>query len=263
MKFISLFAGIGGMELGLERAGLRCVAQVEIDDYATRVLQKHWPDVPKFRDVRDVGAHNLPSADLICGGFPCQDISNAGKRAGITGERSGLWSEFARVIRELRPRYVLVENVAALLHRGLDVVLGDLAACGYDAEWQCIPAAAVGAPHRRDRLFVVAYAEEHRRGTGRARRPIASRAWQSEQTLQAMADAQPNPRIGWTRKHRPVWRRKPTDCGWWAVESPVGRVAYGIPDWVDRIGGLGNAVAPQVAEYVGRLILEHAQEASS
>ena len=163
LTFISLFTGIGGIDLGLERAGMRCVAQVEINDYATKVLAKHWPTVARFRDVRSVGAHNLPQADVVAGGFPCQDISNAGRRAGITGERSGLWSEYARIVRELRPRYVLVENVAALLSRGIDRVLGDLAALGYDAEWECLPAAAVGAPHRRDRLFIVAYARSSRR----------------------------------------------------------------------------------------------------
>src|SRR6476661_6834913 len=128
LTFGSLFAGIGGIDLGLERAGMRCAWQVEIDDYATRVLAKHWPDVTRFRDVRSVGAHNLTPVDLLAGGFPCQDISDAGKRAGIEGARSGLWSEFARLIGELRPRYVLVENVTALLRRGMGTVLGDLAA---------------------------------------------------------------------------------------------------------------------------------------
>lgn len=155
----SLFSGIGGLELGLEQAGMRTAWQVEMDDYATSVLERHWPDAIRFRDVREVGAHNLPRVDLICGGFPCQDISLAGKGAGLAGERSGLWFEFARIVRELQPRYVVVENVAALLGRGLGRVLGDLAACGYDAEWDCIPAAAVGAHHRRDRLFVVAYSQ--------------------------------------------------------------------------------------------------------
>jgi site-specific DNA-cytosine methylase len=122
--FGSLFAGIGGMDLGLERAGLTCRWQVEIDPYCRKVLAKHWPDVPKLEDVRDAGAHNLQPVGLIAGGFPCQDISNAGKRAGIDGERSGLWSEYARIIRELRPRYVLVENVSALLARGFERVLG-------------------------------------------------------------------------------------------------------------------------------------------
>jgi DNA (cytosine-5)-methyltransferase 1 len=155
----SLFAGIGGIELGLEwTEAFRTVWQVERDPYCQRVLAKHWPDAVRHEDVCAVGAANLAPVDLICGGFPCQDISNAGKRAGIDGERSGLWREYARIVRELRPRYVLVENVAALLGRGLGVVLGDLAACGYDAEWSVLSAQNVGAPHLRERLFVIAYA---------------------------------------------------------------------------------------------------------
>lgn len=178
LTFISLFAGIGGIDLGLERAGMQCVAQVEIDDYANRVLAKHWPGVRRFRDVRGVGAHNLPRADVIAGGFPCQDISSAGRGAGLNGERSGLWFEFRRIIRELRPSYVFVENVSALLHRGIDTVLGDLAALGFDAEWHCIPAAALGAPHIRDRVYIVAYSERNRRQQSaevfRARQSIAA-----------------------------------------------------------------------------------------
>lgn len=130
---------------------------MEQNEYCRRVLAKHWPGALRFEDVRDVGAHNLPRVDVVCGGFPCQDISNAGKRAGIEGERSGLWSEYARIIRELRPQYVVVENVAALRIRGLDVVLGDLANLGYDAEWSVLSACAVGAPHTRERLFILAY----------------------------------------------------------------------------------------------------------
>lgn len=126
----SLFSGIGGLELGLERAGMRTVWQVEQNEYCRKVLAKHWPDVQRFIDVREVGAHNLPPVDLICGGFPCQDISNAGTMEGLAGERSGLWSEYARIVRELRPRYVVVENVSALLARGIGCVLGDLAGLG-------------------------------------------------------------------------------------------------------------------------------------
>src|SRR3990167_10929952 len=131
MRIGSLFSGIGGLELGLEWAGVgRTVWQVELDPYCRAVLAKHWPDAQRFTDVRDCNSTNLPPVDVLCGGFPCQDISDAGKRAGITGARSGLWSEFARIIRELRPRYVVVENVRALLVRGIDTVLGDLAAAG-------------------------------------------------------------------------------------------------------------------------------------
>ena len=161
MQVLDLFSGIGGFSLGLERAGMTTVAFCEIDAKARKVLQKHWPHVPIFTDVKTLSAEALRergiSVDVICGGFPCQDISVAGKGAGIEGERSGLWSEFARLIGELRPRYAIVENVSALLNRGLDRVLGDLSEVGYDAEWHCIPAAAVGAPHRRDRIWIVAY----------------------------------------------------------------------------------------------------------
>jgi DNA (cytosine-5)-methyltransferase 1 len=175
VNVLDLFSGIGGFSLGLERAGMRTVAFCEIEPYCRAVLAKHWPGVPIIHDVRAVGAQSLAGVeaiDVICGGFPCQDISNAGKRAGIDGARSGLWSEYARIIGELRPRYVIVENVAALLGRGLERVLGDLATLGFDAEWHCIPAAAVGAPHIRDRLWCIAYAQHpdaHGLGLHRAR----------------------------------------------------------------------------------------------
>jgi len=188
MNVLDLFSGIGGFSLGLERAGMRTVAFCEIDPYCRRVLAKHWPTVPVWGDIRTLtgqiiadaigsqlreqsgrrhgasgadpaqpGCNGSQGIDLICGGFPCQDISVAGKGAGIGGARSGLWSEYARIIGEVRPRYVIVENVAALLGRGLDVVLGDLAALGYDAEWHCIRAADVGAPHLRDRVWIIAH----------------------------------------------------------------------------------------------------------
>jgi DNA (cytosine-5)-methyltransferase 1 len=157
LTFGSLFAGVGGFDLGFERAGFKCKWQVEIDDYATRILERHWPDVHRERDIRQCGRHNLEPVDCIIGGFPCQDISYAGKGAGLDGARSGLWYEFARIVCELEPRIVCVENVSALLTRGLDQVLGTLASFGFDAEWHCIPAAAVGAPHIRDRVFVLAY----------------------------------------------------------------------------------------------------------
>ena len=158
LKVLDLFSGIGGFSLGLERTGgFKTVAFCEIEEFPRRVLAKHWPGVPIHRDVRELKAEHVGAIDVICGGFPCQDISYAGKGAGLAGERSGLWREYARLIGEIRPAYVIVENVSALLRRGLDIVLGDLAALGYDAEWHCIPAAAVGAPHIRDRIWLVAY----------------------------------------------------------------------------------------------------------
>jgi DNA (cytosine-5)-methyltransferase 1 len=163
----SLFAGIGGFELGFERQGFETVWQVEIDPFCRKVLAKHFPSAERFEDVRECGKHNLKPVDVICGGFPCQDISTAGRRDGIGGGRSGLWSEMARIIRELRPKFVLVENVAALLApttrdgwvepAAISRVLGDLSEIGYDTEWQVISAADVGAPHRRERVWIVAY----------------------------------------------------------------------------------------------------------
>jgi len=161
IRVLDLFSGIGGFSLGLERAGMQTVAFCEIEPFPRAVLRKHWPDVPCYDDIRTLTAQRLAedgiTADVICGGFPCQDISVAGKGAGLAGERSGLWREYARLIGEIRPSYVIVENVAALLGRGLSTVLGDLSEIGYDAEWQVISAADVGAPHRRERVWIVAY----------------------------------------------------------------------------------------------------------
>src|SRR5262245_12787580 len=169
LTFGSLFAGIGGFDLGFERAGLKCQWQVEIDTFCQRVLAKHWPNVRRYPDVRDFPPQLYPSfneaarddlfgVDVICGGFPCQDISEANHCGrGLAGERSGLWSEFARIIRLLRPRYAVIENVAAITFRGLGTVLGDIAEIGFDAEWSVISACSMGAPHMRDRVFIVAY----------------------------------------------------------------------------------------------------------
>jgi DNA (cytosine-5)-methyltransferase 1 len=161
LRVLDLFSGIGGFSLGLERAGMETVAFCEIDPFCRRVLAKHWPHVRQYDDVRALSAQQLEadgiSVDVICGGFPCQDISLAGAGAGLEGARSGLWSEYRRLIEETRPRWVIIENVSALRSRGLDRVLREIAALGYDAEWHCIPASAVGAPHRRDRVWIIAW----------------------------------------------------------------------------------------------------------
>jgi len=166
MKVLDLFAGIGGFTLGLERAGFETAAFCEIDPYAQKVLRKNWPGVPIYDDVRDITAKRLVSdgirVDVITGGFPCQDISVAGNQAGIQdGTRSGLWSECARLIGELRPQYAIFENVTNLLNgeRGawFKRVLWDISSLGYDAEWHCIPASAIGAHHHRDRIWIIAY----------------------------------------------------------------------------------------------------------
>lgn len=180
MKVGSLFTGIGGIDLGLNRAGFEIVWQVEIDPYCQQLLGQHWPEVKRHRDIRACGAHNLEEVDLIAGGFPCTDISSAGKQAGIEkGKQSGLWREQARIIAEIRPRYVLIENVAALLYAtkqrdgtrreaAIATVLRDLAERGYDACWRTCSAAEFGAPHLRKRVFIVAYLSGQRSGTRRA-----------------------------------------------------------------------------------------------
>lgn len=160
MRIGSLFSGIGGLELGLEAAisGAHTVWQVESAPFPRSILARHWPDADRsVCDVRLAGAHNLEPVEVICGGFPCQDISTAGLGAGLDGAKSGLWTEYARIIRELRPRYVVIENVSALIVRGLERVLGTLAELGYDAEWSTLSAADVGAPHLRRRLFIIAW----------------------------------------------------------------------------------------------------------
>ena len=165
MEVLDLFSGIGGFALGLEAAGFEAAAFCEIDPYAQRVLKKNWPGVPIYEDVRRITADRLVSdgvgVDVITGGFPCQDISTAGRQAGIDGERSGLWSECARLLGDIRPRYAIFENVTNLLTGDggdwFKRVLWDISSVGYDAEWHCIPASAIGAHHHRDRIWIVAY----------------------------------------------------------------------------------------------------------
>jgi len=297
----SLFAGIGGLDLGAERAGFDVIWQCEKDDYCTRVLNKHWPDTPVYDDVQTLYTHDGPNPekpDILCGGFPCQDISYAGKGAGLSGDRSGLWWEFARTIRVVGPRYIVVENVPALARRGLDAILGWLATHRYDAEWQIVSAAAMGAPHIRERLFLVAYPDSSRRGaeqrgvskgksdTAGKREALANSdgAGCEEQHTPSkpkgaghparsrdpsdVADAA-SPRCntaGRTGKKvfkpgsfkRFARRCRSQDGGQWSTQPEVGRLSNGVPDRVDRLRGLGNAVVPQVAKYIARLVMRHA-----
>lgn len=246
LTFGSLFAGIGGIDLGFERAGMVCKWQVEINPYAQRVLAKHWPEVRRHDDVRTWPQPDTERVDVIAGGFPCQDISYAGKGAGLAGERSGLFYEVARIVREMEPRVVVLENVAALLTRGLGDVLGTLASLGYDAEWECIPAAAFGAPHGRDRVFVLG-CNTNSNNVSKVRG--SSRQWKEAATDGNMQREDSNV-LPFSNTTRPGWR------GHWEHEPAVGRVADGVPARVDRLRGLGNAVVPQVAEYVGRMITE-------
>jgi DNA (cytosine-5)-methyltransferase 1 len=362
----SLFAGIGGFDLGLERAGMRVAWQVELDPYCRAVLARHFPEAERFEDVREVGAQNLPPVEIVCGGFPCQDLSPAGRGAGIDGARSGLWAEFARIVRELRPRYVLVENVPALLtgkgkrwdRAPVGRVLGDLAEAGYDAEWACLSAREFGAPHLRKRVWLVAYpardaearpaaesgaerqrarpgcassgagelpdADRDRRAQGlcvgaRAGEPPRPPDALGRRPVAAVADAEGDPeraglRPGGAPRQR---RRRPADRGGargavadperggrqgrsdqprrddpqrpaalrregaahparggeegrprrrlpasegWGAEPDVGRVADGVPARVDRLAALGNALLPQIAEWIGRRVVAYERE---
>ena len=160
LAVLDIFSGIGGFSLGLEKAGMKTIAFCEINSFCQKILKKHWQSVPVFSDITiltDKDFKTLPKIDVIAGGFPCQDISVAGKGGGIAAKRSGLWKEFARLINEIRPKYAIIENVANLRSQGLISVLQDLWEIGYDAQWHCIPASAFGAPHRRDRIWIIAY----------------------------------------------------------------------------------------------------------
>jgi DNA (cytosine-5)-methyltransferase 1 len=239
LRVLSLFAGIGGFDLGLERTGgFRTVAFCEIEPFAQRVLAKHWPGVPIYDDVRTLTAAKLAAdgiaVDVICGGFPCQDLSEAGRRAGIEADRSGLWSEFARIIGEVRPAFTLVENVPELLAGPsgqpggwFGKVLGDLASLGYDAGWHCIQAADVGAPHIRDRVWIAA----------------------------VLPDASCERFVECWRQQFAQSRVAPWNVSEWADQSEPPGVADGVPNRMDRVRGTGNAVVPQIPELIGRAIL--------
>jgi DNA (cytosine-5)-methyltransferase 1 len=235
--FVSLFAGIGGLDLGLERAGMKCLAQVEIDKDCQHTLTTHWPEVPKFGDIKEVTAVDLPAVDFLVGGFPCQDISIGGEGKGLDGARSGLWFEYYRLICEMRPLGVIIENVANLTKRGLDTVLLNLACAGYDAEWQTISGRAFGAPHLRERVLLVAYSR-----SARPQRPIFERG-----SLRCVPRS-PSTEFG----------NRVVSCGgWWEQNSANLRVGDGVSSRVARKAcrGYGNAVIPQVAEFVGRCVV--------
>ncbi len=282
LRVLDLFSGIGGFSLGLERAGMKTVGFCEIEPFCRKVLAKHWPEVWIHDDIRTLTAclvlDRCGSIDLVCGGFPCTDISNAGRRAGIGGKSSGLWTEMCRVIGELRPQYALVENVAALIGRGLDRVLGDLAEIGYDAEWNCIPASAVGAPHLRDRIWLLAYpacggltadgrtsgscghADECGAivpdGESQQKRAAGSEVAAEKQSRRVAGRSVKrisHPQL--PRLERTGLRRAIADSPVWLPEPGLVRVVDGVSGLVDRLAALGNAVVPQVVECIGRSII--------
>jgi DNA (cytosine-5)-methyltransferase 1 len=277
MNVLDLFSGIGGFSLGLERAGMHTVAFCEIDPHARKVLAKHWPNTPIFEDVSTLTKDKInEQIDVLAGGFPCQDISTAGRGAGLSGSRSGLWFQFHRLINEIRPRYAIIENVSALRSRGLDEVLRSLAEIGYDAEWHCIPASAVGAPHRRDRIWIVAYPNRSLREGTRLSGGVQSCDARlgisySETASMAYTASQRQPRQGQFVERRSETPKGKGQAdtplpirvgGIWPVEPDVGRVANGIPNRSHRLKQLGNAVVPQIPELIGRAIMEYERDRS-
>lgn len=288
MRIGSLFSGIGGLELGLERAGVgRVVWQCEIDPFCRAVLAKHWPDVERFKDVRDL---HPPTVDVLCGGFPCQDLSLAGKRAGLDGGRSGLWWEYARIIEEVQPRGIVIENVAGFRGGALDTVAGWITERGYAVECTRITAADVGAPHRRERVFVVAYADgewqPQQGGPVRAerRRPVDSGEVMANAVRirlevaehvgapdQQQATARgvrgrhspAEPRLGGVPDGLPSRMDGPGPGGAWPAGrgAPQGeweapRTLAKVPNRPARLKALGNAVVPQCAYLVGLRLRE-------
>ena len=260
----SLFSGIGGLDLGLERAGLKVIWQSEIDPYCNKVLKKHWPEVPNYGDIKQIDWATIKRPNVICGGYPCQPFSTAGKRRGTDDPRH-LWPWVKTAISELRPDYAILENVRGHLTLGGTAVIGDLAEIGYNAEWRVISAAGLGAPHRRERLIIVAY--PHDTGNRTPKRRIDSNKPTQVQERQNVAQFGSSGRganlayatgAGLERAVGAVFKGNGTgftNGSWWHVEPNLGRVANGISARVDRLRGLGNAVVPQVAEYVGRLIV--------
>ncbi len=237
LRVLDLFSGIGGFSLGLERTGgFKTVAFCEIDPFCRHVLAKHWPGVPIHEDVRKLRGEEVGAIDVICGGFPCQDISLAGAGAGLTGERSGLWSEYRRLIGEIRPAYVLVENVSALRARGLGTVLGDLASLRYDAEWDSLFASDVGAPHRRDRVWIVAYPNGGRWAPRHGH--IQAAGYRHSSSPGGDDGDAYSPRLAlWQSQRGDARAQQQATVGanWWATEPDVGRVAHGVPSKLDGV----------------------------
>ena len=243
LAFGSLFSGIGGFCLGLERAGMVCKWQVEIDPFCQRVLAKHWPNVQRFSDVRKCGENNLESVDVVCGGFPCQPHSLAGQRKASRDERD-LWPEYARIICETHPVWVVAENVPGILSsedgRFYGRILSDLAAFGYDAFWRVFRASDFGAPHLRKRLFIVAHSCKER--------------WNRLQFQDSFYAeiSQAQSRKGWSGKVIVDNCGKPR----LVPSGRLFRMADGFSRGMDanRVAALGNSIVPQVAEFVGRCI---------
>ena len=278
----SLFSGIGGLDLGLERAGMKVIWQSEIDLYCNKVLKKHWPEVPNYGNIKEIDWQTIPRPDVICGGYPCQPFSTAGKRRGTDDPRH-LWPWVRTAISELRPRYAILENVRGHISMGGLQVIGELAEVGYDAEWRVVSAAGLGAPHRRDRIIIVAYPidqrqqswkgesepklnrlcfneAQHERSTANNQRMAATKELaysegECSNGRQPRSDNAQRAEKGLQEQIGTSGTNAAHFANYWQVEPNVGRVADGVSARVDRLRGLGNAVVPQVAEYIGRLVM--------
>ncbi len=259
----SLFSGIGGLDLGLERAGMKIIWQSEIDPYACQILKKHWPEVINHGDIKQIDWRNIVRPDVLCGGYPCQPFSTAGKRNGTDDPRH-LWPWVREAISQLRPQYAILENVRGHLTLGGTKVIGDLASIGYSAEWRVVSAASVGANHRRDRVIIVAYPEsKHSNGSNNY-----SRVGVEPETFSKFGNSCGETHVANTNNGgyvysqitiQPDIRRCSETSGkrQWKIEPNVGRVADGVSNRLDRLRGLGNAVVPQVAEVIGRMVVAH------
>lgn len=263
MRFISVCAGIGGIDLGFEWAGLECVAQIEWNEWCRQVLMKHWPTVPKYGDLNDVIGQELPTADVVVGGIPCQPHSLAGKRRGREDDRN-LWPAFFRLCKQVRPRWIVVENVPGIVGTMLDEVLSDLEDENYSTGSIAFPACAVDAPHLRERVFILAYTTGQDDRVCFSRTPKGQKYESRESGRNAtVADSNSdeqhgrsgNVQMGWAGIKKEAEKDGVAGRIQWPAEPCMGRVAYGVPRRVDRLRGLGNAVVPQVAEFVGRAIM--------
>ena len=248
---LDLFSGVGGFSLGLDRAGFRTVAFCEREPFPRSILAKHWPGVPCYDDVCTLTSERMrsdgvPTPRLICGGFPCQDVSRAGAGAGLDGDRSGLWFQYLRIISECRPDWVVIENVKALAQRGLDRILSGLAGIGYDAEWQTVAAATVGAAHVRERVWVLAY-PVLAGVEGPVLRGVIGfpgpEGWRGKEDLRVVTDRPFQPGRGWPQ---PLLRR----------------VDDGFSGRVDRLKAIGNALHPSIPHAIGRCIRRYEAEKS-
>lgn len=272
LKVGSLFSGAGLCDLGLGWAGFRHQWFCEIDTHCRAVLSRHWPDVPVYANITNIHGADLPSIDVLCGGFPCQDVSQGGQRAGIKkGTRSGLWFEYLRIITETRPRYVIIENVRGLLSCGIEIVLQDLADIGYDAEWAMLPAASCGAPHHRERVFIVAYPHGQRSdGRPRLLAPLQRSVGEHQQPWRVSDWLG----IRFDRAAKPSARQAYAGCVLHRVDDGstagldvsrwsqpcvpnIGQITREqAKTWLPRLKALGNGIVPHQSYAVAACILE-------